>query len=103
MSDIRAVVKETKISEHELNKKRSELLVPGTEPDLGDEASRIPIMLLQQVASNCKYLYIAFWVAFLGVGGRDTPCNGLDLKGIPFPCWIFNNYSMNVCWIFMSF
>ena len=70
MSDIRAVVKETKISEHELNKKRSELLVPGTEPDLGDEASRIPIMLLQQVASNCKYLYIAFWVAFLGGWGE---------------------------------
>ena len=46
---VRLEVKETKISEQELNQKRSELLVPGSQLKLSeDEISHIPLLLIQQ-------------------------------------------------------
>ena len=45
-------VKETKLSEQDLNQKRSALLVPGSQLDLKpDEISHIPLLLIQQPGS----------------------------------------------------
>ena len=46
---VRREVKETKMSEQELNRRRSELLVPSSHLDLNpDEISHIPVLLIQQ-------------------------------------------------------
>jgi len=46
---VRQEVKETKMTEQELNRKRSELLVPSSQLDLNpDEISHIPVLLIQQ-------------------------------------------------------
>lgn len=46
---VRHEVKETKMSEQELNRRRSELLVPSSQLDLNpDEISHIPVLLIQQ-------------------------------------------------------
>ena len=46
---VRREVKETKMTEQELNQKRSELLVPSSQLNLNpDEISRIPVLLIQQ-------------------------------------------------------
>ncbi|XP_072266959.1 ribonucleases P/MRP protein subunit POP1 [Pyxicephalus adspersus] len=47
-SDIRFQVTENKIPEQEMNRLRSELLVPGSRLDLGNKESKIPILLIQQ-------------------------------------------------------
>ena len=56
---VRTEVKEAKIPEHELNRKRSELLVPGSRLALSEEEiSHIPLLLVQ--LPGCregKYLY----------------------------------------------
>ena len=50
---VRREVKETKMPEQELNRKRSELLVPGSQLDLNpDEISHIPLLLIQQPGSS---------------------------------------------------
>lgn len=46
---VRRKVKETKMTEQELNRKRSELLVPSSQLNLNpDEISHIPVLLIQQ-------------------------------------------------------
>ncbi|XP_068093814.1 ribonucleases P/MRP protein subunit POP1 [Hyperolius riggenbachi] len=47
-SDIRSHVLENKVTEQEINRLRSELLVPGSKLDLGNKESKIPILLIQQ-------------------------------------------------------
>ena len=51
---VRREVKETKIPEQELNRRRSQLLIPGSRLDLGKETARIPILLLQQPGCTGK-------------------------------------------------
>ncbi|XP_069815987.1 ribonucleases P/MRP protein subunit POP1 [Dendropsophus ebraccatus] len=46
--DIRSHVLDNKISEQEINRLRSELLVPGSRLDLGNSEAKIPILLIQQ-------------------------------------------------------
>ncbi|XP_073488122.1 ribonucleases P/MRP protein subunit POP1 isoform X2 [Aquarana catesbeiana] len=46
-SDIRSQVTDNKITEQEVNRLRSELLVPGSRLDLGNKESKIPILLIQ--------------------------------------------------------
>ncbi|VTJ91356.1 Hypothetical predicted protein, partial [Marmota monax] len=46
--DICKSVTENKISDQDLNRKRSELLVPGSQLVLGPQESKIPILLIQQ-------------------------------------------------------
>ena len=54
---VRRKVKETKITEHELNRKRSELLLPGSRLTLSEnETSHIPLLLVQQPGCLGKYL-----------------------------------------------
>ena len=45
---IRQEVKQTKVSEKELNELRSKILVPGSKLDLGEDTSRIPILVIQR-------------------------------------------------------
>ncbi|XP_010224650.1 PREDICTED: ribonucleases P/MRP protein subunit POP1 [Tinamus guttatus] len=45
--DIRKNVTENKISEQDLNRMRSQLLVPGSQLDLGPSESKIPVLLVQ--------------------------------------------------------
>ncbi|XP_075682072.1 ribonucleases P/MRP protein subunit POP1 [Rhinoderma darwinii] len=47
-SDVRAHVMDNKISEQDMNRLRSELLVPGSKLDLGNKESKIPVLLIQQ-------------------------------------------------------
>ncbi|XP_044149460.1 ribonucleases P/MRP protein subunit POP1 [Bufo gargarizans] len=47
-SDVRSRVTDNKISEQEINRLRSELLVPGSKLDLGNNESKIPVLLIQQ-------------------------------------------------------
>ncbi|MEE6463466.1 hypothetical protein FKM82_005919 [Ascaphus truei] len=47
-SDIRSNVTGNKTSEQEINILRSELLVPGSQLDLGSNESKIPVLLIQQ-------------------------------------------------------
>ena len=50
---VRREVKETKMSEQELNRRRSELLVPSSQLDLNPEdISHIPVLLIQQPGSS---------------------------------------------------
>ncbi|XP_067393163.1 ribonucleases P/MRP protein subunit POP1 isoform X1 [Emydura macquarii macquarii] len=79
-------VTENKISEQDLNHMRSELLVPGSQLDLGPRESKIPILLVQQpgkVAGEDRpgwgsgwdiYLPkgwgMAFWIPFIYRGAR---------------------------------
>ena len=51
---VRREVKETKIPEQELNRRRSQLLIPGSRLDLGKETAQIPILLLQQPGCTGK-------------------------------------------------
>ncbi|KAM4027999.1 ribonucleases P/MRP protein subunit POP1 isoform 2-T3 [Anomaloglossus baeobatrachus] len=46
--DVRAQVLDNKISEQDINRLRSALLVPGSELDLGNRESKIPVLLIQQ-------------------------------------------------------
>ena len=55
---VRREVKETKMSEQELNRRRSELLVPSSQLDLNpDEISHIPVLLIQQPGCSGKLPY----------------------------------------------
>ncbi|KAL9980334.1 hypothetical protein ACROYT_G008906 [Oculina patagonica] len=88
---VRREVKETKVSEQELNRRRSELLVPGSQLDLNpDEISHIPVLLIQQAGcsgasrntgvgagygSGWDIILpsgwaMAFWIAFVYRGAR---------------------------------
>ncbi|XP_063307284.1 ribonucleases P/MRP protein subunit POP1 [Pelobates fuscus] len=47
-SSVRSKVTDGKISDQEINRLRSELLVPGSQLSLGDNESKIPVLLIQQ-------------------------------------------------------
>ncbi|PFX27928.1 Ribonucleases P/MRP protein subunit POP1 [Stylophora pistillata] len=103
---VRQEVKETKISEQDLNQKRSLLLVPGSQLDLRpDEISHIPLLLIQQPGSpgDCRDgagyrsgwdiilpsgWAMAFWMAFVYRGARtgglrESQTLALE-QGMPF-------------------
>ncbi|XP_039111409.1 ribonucleases P/MRP protein subunit POP1 [Hyaena hyaena] len=79
-------VTENKISDQDLNRKRSELLVPGSQLVLGPHESKIPILLIQQpgrVAGDDRRGWgsgwdvllpkgwgMAFWIPFIYRGAR---------------------------------
>uniref|UniRef100_A0A9L0TL34 POP1 homolog, ribonuclease P/MRP subunit n=1 Tax=Equus caballus TaxID=9796 RepID=A0A9L0TL34_HORSE len=79
-------VTENKISDQDLNRKRSELLVPGSQLVLGPQESKIPILLIQQPGkvtgddrrgwgSGWDVLLprgwgMAFWIPFIYRGAR---------------------------------
>lgn len=71
---VRHKVKQTKIPEHELNRKRSELLVPGSRLTLSEnETSHIPLLLVQQPGCLGKYLA---WTVI--AHGRRSDLNCVD-------------------------
>ncbi|XP_075069954.1 ribonucleases P/MRP protein subunit POP1 [Mixophyes fleayi] len=77
-ADIRSHVSDNKIPEQEINRLRSELLVPGSQLDLGNGESKIPVLLIQQPGK---------------VTGRDRPGwgSGWDVcmpKGWGMALWI---------------
>ncbi|XP_026351451.2 ribonucleases P/MRP protein subunit POP1 [Ursus arctos] len=79
-------VTENKISDQDLNRKRSELLVPGSQLVLGPQESKIPILLIQQPGKVTgddrrgwgsgwdvllpKGWSMAFWIPFIYRGAR---------------------------------
>ncbi|XP_037359465.1 ribonucleases P/MRP protein subunit POP1 isoform X2 [Talpa occidentalis] len=79
-------VTENKISDQDLNRKRSELLVPGSQLVLGPQESKIPILLIQQPGKVTgddrrgwgsgwdillpKGWGMAFWIPFIYRGAR---------------------------------
>lgn len=79
-------VTENKISDQDLNRRRSELLVPGSQLVLGPQESKIPILLIQQPGkvtgddrrgwgSGWDILFpkgwgMAFWIPFIYRGAR---------------------------------
>ncbi|XP_036904149.1 ribonucleases P/MRP protein subunit POP1 [Sturnira hondurensis] len=83
---IRESVTENKISDQDLNRKRSELLVPGSQLVLGPHESKIPVLLIQQPGrvvgddrrgwgSGWDVLLpkgwgMAFWIPFIYRGAR---------------------------------
>ncbi|XP_067834195.1 ribonucleases P/MRP protein subunit POP1 [Heptranchias perlo] len=104
--NVRNIVTETKISEQELNRMRSKLLVPGTRLDLGPQESKIPILLVQQPGKVAgeehtgwgsgwdilipKGWGMAFWIPLIyrgaRAGGLQEGAKHSQYKGIPhFP------------------
>lgn len=88
-AEVREELKVTKLSEQELNVRKSKHLIPGTPLELGDMESRIPIILIQRPGvsnsvtcqSNPSYssgwdliippgFAMAFWVALIYRGAR---------------------------------
>ena len=55
---VRQEVKESKIPENELNKRRSKMVVPGSKLDLGFDESRIPILVIQQPGTRGELLVL---------------------------------------------
>ncbi|XP_067887249.1 ribonucleases P/MRP protein subunit POP1 isoform X2 [Heterodontus francisci] len=103
---IRNIVTETKISEQELNRMRSKLLVPGTHLDLGLQESKIPILFVQQPGKMTgqentgwgsgwdilipKGWGMAFWIPLIyrgaRAGGLQEGVKHSQYKGLPrFP------------------
>ncbi|KAM4706292.1 ribonucleases P/MRP protein subunit POP1 [Rhinophrynus dorsalis] len=103
-SDIRSKATENKISEQELNRLRSELLVPGSRLDLGNSESKIPLLLIQQ-PGRCtgteqlgwgsgwdiclpKGWGMAFWIPLIyrgvRVGGLQQSLQHSKYMGAPF-------------------
>ncbi|XP_054982812.1 ribonucleases P/MRP protein subunit POP1 [Sorex araneus] len=84
--DVCRSVTEKKLSEQELNRRRSELLVPGSQLVLGPQESKIPVLLVQQpgkvAGDDClgwgsgwdvllpKGWGMAFWIPFIYRGAR---------------------------------
>uniref|UniRef100_UPI00398E4B01 ribonucleases P/MRP protein subunit POP1 n=1 Tax=Pristiophorus japonicus TaxID=55135 RepID=UPI00398E4B01 len=104
--NVRNIVTETKISEQELNRMRSKLLVPGTRLDLGPQESKIPILLVQQPGKMAGEEHIgwgsgwdilipkgwgmAFWIPLIyrgaRAGGLQEGAKHSQYKGMPhFP------------------
>lgn len=71
---VRSEVKQMKLSEQELNRKRSKNLVPGTPLDLGDDECRVPVLLIQNPGRQSSL------AASHGSGHNLLGCgNGWDL------------------------
>ncbi|KAG8441792.1 hypothetical protein GDO86_010826 [Hymenochirus boettgeri] len=101
--DIRSKVTENKISEQEINRLKSELLVPGSQLDLGNKESKIPILLIQQPGRRTgtehpgwgsgwdiclpKGWGMAFWIPFIyrgvRVGGLQQSQQHCQYMGVP--------------------
>uniref|UniRef100_A0A8C9F1Y4 POP1 homolog, ribonuclease P/MRP subunit n=1 Tax=Pavo cristatus TaxID=9049 RepID=A0A8C9F1Y4_PAVCR len=101
--DICKNVTENKISEQELNKMRAQLLVPGSQLDLGPCESKIPILLVQQPGKMAgedrpgwgsgwdiylpKGWGMAFWIPFIyrgvRVGGLQEASKHSEYQRIP--------------------
>lgn len=47
-AETRQKVKESRSDDHQLNNMRSKLLLPGAKLDLGEKASHVPILLVNQ-------------------------------------------------------
>lgn len=52
--NLRSVVKETKMTDHQLNQLKSDHLIPGTPLELGAKESKIPIILIQNPGVRSK-------------------------------------------------
>jgi hypothetical protein len=50
--EVRQEVKQTKMPEKDLNNLRSKQAIPGSKLDLGEETSRIPVLVIQQPGST---------------------------------------------------
>ncbi|XP_053571212.1 ribonucleases P/MRP protein subunit POP1 [Bombina bombina] len=103
-SDIRSNATEKKISEQEINRLKSELLVPGSQLDLGNNESKIPVLLIQQPGKVTgahrirwgsgwdiclpKGWGMAFWIPFIyrgvRVGGRLQELQHSQYMGAPY-------------------
>uniref|UniRef100_A0A480U8K2 Ribonucleases P/MRP protein subunit POP1 n=1 Tax=Sus scrofa TaxID=9823 RepID=A0A480U8K2_PIG len=101
--DICKSVTENKISDQDLNRKRSELLVPGSQLLLGPHESKVPILLIQQPGKATgddqrgwgsgwdvllpKGWGMAFWIPFVyrgaRVGGLKETVMHSQYKGSP--------------------
>uniref|UniRef100_A0A8C3WUC3 POP1 homolog, ribonuclease P/MRP subunit n=1 Tax=Catagonus wagneri TaxID=51154 RepID=A0A8C3WUC3_9CETA len=101
--DICKSVTENKISDQDLNRKRSELLVPGSQLLLGPHESKVPILLIQQPGKVTgdnqrgwgsgwdvllpKGWGMAFWIPFIyrgaRVGGLKETVMHSQYKGSP--------------------
>ncbi|XP_028402359.1 ribonucleases P/MRP protein subunit POP1-like [Dendronephthya gigantea] len=105
---VRQEVKQSKMPEKDLNDHRSKQAIPGSKIDLGDDTSRIPMMLIQQPGSTANHKSgsinfgsgydiifpagwsMAFWIAFVYRGARVGGTRELETcsreQGIPhFP------------------
>ncbi|XP_041422492.1 ribonucleases P/MRP protein subunit POP1 isoform X2 [Xenopus laevis] len=102
-SDICSKVTEKKVPEQEINRMRSELLVPGSRLELGNNESKIPVLLIQQPGKRTgndrpgwgsgwdiclpKGWGMAFWIPFIyrgvRVGGLQQGLQHSQYMGIP--------------------
>uniref|UniRef100_A0A8C5MUQ1 POP1 homolog, ribonuclease P/MRP subunit n=1 Tax=Leptobrachium leishanense TaxID=445787 RepID=A0A8C5MUQ1_9ANUR len=102
--DIRTKATDEKISEQEINRLRSELLVPGSQLSLGDKESKIPVLLIQQPGKVTgtehpgwasgwdiclpKGWGMAFWIPFVyqgaRVGGLQQDLQRSQFMGSPY-------------------
>ncbi|KAM5156940.1 ribonucleases P/MRP protein subunit POP1 [Mantella aurantiaca] len=102
-SEIRSQVMENKIPEQEINRLRSELLVPGSRLDLGNKESKIPILLIQHPGKATgrdqfgwgsgwdiclpKGWSMAFWIPLIyrgvRVGGLQQELQHFQYMGAP--------------------
>nr|XP_033790437.1 ribonucleases P/MRP protein subunit POP1 isoform X2 [Geotrypetes seraphini] len=100
---VRNSVTDNKISEQEINRMRSELLVPGSRLDLGTHESKIPVLLIQQPGKVTgeerpgwgsgwdicfpKGWGMAFWIPFIyrgaRVGGLQQGLQHSQYMGVP--------------------
>ena len=55
---VRNEVKRTKMSDMDLNEQRSKMVVPGLSLAVGDNESRIPILLVQQPGTRGTSIYL---------------------------------------------
>jgi len=73
-SDIRDAVTLSKSSDAEINKRRSEQLVPGSKLNLGDEESRIPVIILCEEEGFSLLVpagwAVSFWICLVYYGCR---------------------------------
>ncbi|KAM3927757.1 ribonucleases P/MRP protein subunit POP1 [Leptodactylus fuscus] len=103
-SDIRSRVTDAKISAQDINRLRSELLVPGSKLDLGNKESKIPILLIQHPGKVTgkdhpgwgsgwdiclpKGWGMAFWIPLIyrgvRVGGQQQNLQHCQYMGAPY-------------------
>ncbi|XP_063780241.1 ribonucleases P/MRP protein subunit POP1 [Pseudophryne corroboree] len=102
--DVRSHVLDNKIPEQEMNRLRSELLVPGSQLHLGNSESKIPVLLIQQPGKVTgrerpgwgsgwdiclpKGWGMAFWIPLIyrgvRVGGLQQALQHCQYMGAPF-------------------
>ena len=88
---VRQSVRDTKLSDHEINLQRSKLPIPGTLLPTTDKTSYIPLLLIQQEGSRdvsqfgCGWDIIlpagwamAFWIALIYRGARVAALKDME-------------------------